>query len=208
MFSSFQERLQVRRNKRKRVDRLAGAAVLLFLLLLGIGLLTQTDMFQKKYIYPYPHQKIIAQYAAAYHVESALVAGVIMSESKFKNEVHSPRGAVGLMQLMPDTARWIAEQLGDERYDMEKLHEAETNIRFGTWYLSSLREEFNGNEVLALAAYNAGRGNVRSWMEVYGWDMSFCDISQIPYLETREYVAKVLKNKEKYQKLYGSNAKQ
>ena len=203
MSDVFHERLQTRRSEQKRTHRFIFLGLLLGVLLLA-GYVVQSDVFQKKYVYPYPHQTIIARYAGEYRIENSLVAGVIMSESKFQNEVHSDRGAIGLMQLMPSTAKWIAEQLEDS-YDMEKLHEPEMNIRFGTWYLSSLKQEFAGNEVLMLAAYNAGRGNVRSWMEEYGWDGSFSDIRQIPFAETREYVARVLKNKERYQKLYGEN---
>lgn len=199
MANSFHERLKDRRYEQKK-KAIAIVGVVLLLVIVAAGII-RTDIFQKKYIYPYPHKEIVDQYAASYGVENALVAGVIMSESKFQKEVHSPRGAIGLMQLMPDTAKWIAEQI-DDSYDMEKLHEPDTNIRFGTWYLASLEKEFKGNEVLVLAAYNAGRGTVHSWMQEYGWDDSFGDVDRIPYAETREYVIRVLKNRENYQKLY------
>lgn len=109
---------------------------------------------------------------------------------------------MGLMQLMPETAKWIAQQMEDEDFTLAELEDPEINIRFGTWYLSSLHKEFEGNEVLMLAAYNAGRGNVKEWMEKYQWDMSFQDVKQIPFKETREYVTKVLKSKNKYKSLY------
>lgn len=162
----------------------------------------QSDWFQKKMIYPYPYQELVTEYASARKLDAALVAGVILSESNFKLQAQSHKGAMGLMQLMPDTANWIAEQIGDEQFALTDLHDPEINIRFGTWYLASLNKEFHGNEVLLLAAYNAGRGNVKGWMKEYSWDMSFTDIKQIPYKETREYVAKVLKSKQHYQKLY------
>ena len=125
-----------------------------------------------------------------------------MNESKFKNEVHSHRGAIGLMQLMPETAEWIAGQIDDSSFSLDKLHEPETNIRYGVWYLASLKKEFEGNEILALAAYNAGRGNVHEWMEERGWTMDFSRVNEIPYEETRAYVASVLRNKVKYERLY------
>jgi soluble lytic murein transglycosylase len=109
------------------------------------------------------------------------------------------------MQLMPDTAAWIAKQLDDQDFSLERLHEPDMNIRYGTWYLSSLRDEFQGNEVLMLAAYNAGRGNVHEWMDTYGWTMDFSAVDEIPYEETKAYVASVLKNKKKYEALYGKN---
>ena len=116
--------------------------------------------------------------------------------------MHSHRGAIGLMQLMPDTAEWIAGQLEDPSYSIEAIHEPERNIRYGIWYLSTLQREFDGNDVLALAAYNAGRGNVQSWIREYGWPADFHDIDAIPYKETREYVRKVLLTEHKYRSLY------
>ncbi|WP_462331540.1 lytic transglycosylase domain-containing protein [Schwartzia sp. (in: firmicutes)] len=175
------------------------AVVLMTLVFIAIE---ESDSVQKKYLYPYPYQDLVEAYAAANGVDSALVASVIMNESKFKSDVHSHRGAIGLMQIMPETGEWIAAQLEEEHFNPDKLHDPETNIRYGIWYLAELKQEFNGNDILALAAYNAGRGMVHDWMEEKKWKKGFHAISEIPYPETREYVVKVLKNKEKYQKLY------
>lgn len=161
-----------------------------------------SDWFQKKFIYPYPYRELVMEYAMVRNLDSNLVAGVILSESKFKLEARSHKGAVGLMQLMPKTAKWIAEQTEDKYFSLETLNDPEINIRFGTWYLSSLKKEFEGNEVLMLAAYNAGRGNVKEWMNIYQWNMDFNDIDQIPFVETRKYVKKVLQSKDQYQRLY------
>lgn len=197
-------RVRIRKKKeeerRRRYSFLIGLAIVL--LAFGVFFLTQREDVQKSYLYPYPYKEITESYAAAYRVDSSLVASVIMNESKFKNTVHSHRGAIGLMQLMPETADWIAGQIGDTSFSVDKLHEPETNIRYGVWYLASLEREFNGNEVLALAAYNAGRGNVHEWMDECGWTMEFCNINEIPYQETRAYVASVLRNKIKYERLY------
>jgi len=195
----------VSRSARSRTVKVSRRRILFIssvVLFICIYLGVQSNWFQKKYVYPYPYQNAIEQYARAHSLETPLVAGVIMSESKFKDEVHSDTGAIGLMQVMPETAEWIAQQIDEPSFSVEKLHDPDTNIRFGTWYLSSLQKEFCGNEVLMLAAYNAGRGNVHEWMDTYGWDMDFNDINQIPYQETREYVARVLKNKTKYRSLY------
>jgi len=195
----------VSRSARSRTVKVSRRRILFIssvVLFICIYLGVQSNWFQKKYVYPYPYQNAIEQYARAHSLETPLVAGVIMSESKFKDEVHSDTGAIGLMQVMPETAEWIAQQIDEPSFSVEKLHDPDTNIRFGTWYLSSLQKEFCGNEVLMLAAYNAGRGNVHEWMDTYGWDMDFKDINQIPYQETREYVARVLKNKTKYRSLY------
>jgi soluble lytic murein transglycosylase len=106
------------------------------------------------------------------------------------------------MQLMPDTAEWIAGQLGDKNYSLDNLHEPDRNIRYGTWYLAELEKEFKGNDVLALAAYNAGRGNVKSWMEENDWNYEFHDINAIPFKETRDYVRQVIGDRKKYRELY------
>ena len=106
------------------------------------------------------------------------------------------------MQMMPETAKWVAEQTDFEDFTLNYLEDPEVSIRLGTWYLASLKKEFNNNEVLVLAAYNGGRGNVKQWMRQYGWTMSFRDINQIPYQETREYVGKVLRSKQQYRELY------
>ena len=107
------------------------------------------------------------------------------------------------MQVMPDTAEWIAQQMGDPSNAFLDLEEPEVNIRLGTWYLASLKKEFVSNEVLMLAAYNGGPGNVRQWITKYDWDDEFADVAQIPFRETRDYVGKVQKFQKRYQELYG-----
>ncbi len=205
MAESLRMRIRKKRDEERRRWYALCIGLAVVFLAFGIFFLFQREDMQKSYLYPYPYQEITEMYAATYHVESSLVASVIMSESKFKNDVHSHRGAIGLMQLMPDTAAWIAKQLDDQDFSLERLHEPDMNIRYGTWYLSSLRDEFQGNEVLMLAAYNAGRGNVHEWMDTYGWTMDFSAVDEIPYEETKAYVASVLKNKKKYEALYGKN---
>ena len=105
------------------------------------------------------------------------------------------------MQLMPQTAEWIAWRMG-EPFAEETLEEPAHNIRYGVWYLDALEQEFGGNDILALAAYNAGLGNVRDWMERYHWNDNFDEIDAIPYPETRLYVRRVLEDRERYKRLY------
>lgn len=150
----------------------------------------------------YPYQRMIEKYADKHSVQPELVAAVIRAESKFRPKAVSHRGAVGLMQLMPETANWIAGELGEENITAEKLKDSEFNIRYGTWYLSALLDEFEGNEVLALAAYNAGHGNVHEWMEEHGWKNDFKQIKDIPFAETRKYVEKVLNYRKQFARLY------
>ena len=125
-----------------------------------------------------------------------------MAESKFKENAQSTPGAMGLMQLMPDTASWIREQKGETNVTDEEMREPGMNIDLGTWYLAYLLREFKGNKILALAAYNAGRGNVESWMEENHWDSTFSNIDKIPFAETREYVKKVLQFEKEYETIY------
>lgn len=162
----------------------------------------QNEDFQRKYLYPYDYQDTINFYADRYEVDRNLVASVILAESKFRQDATSVHGARGLMQIMPETASWIATQIEDDSFSVDKLYNVNINIKYGTWYLSELQTEFEGNEVLALAAYNAGRGNVYEWMEKYHWDINFKDYTKIPFPETREYVIRVLENKKHYNKLY------
>lgn len=178
--------------------------VISVLLLAATGyFIYSSEWFQKKYLYPFPYPDIVYKYALQRELDPFLVAGVIRAESKFVPQARSPKGAIGLMQIMPDTANWIASQIDYEDFSVDQLTDPETNVRFGSWYLSSLQQEFGDNEVLVLAAYNGGRGNVRQWMRKYGWPNTFSAPEQIPFRETRDYVGRVLHNKQRYQELYG-----
>lgn len=174
---------------------------IIFIVVVSYGVYN-TDWFQKKYIYPFPYQDIVYQYAMEKELDPFLVAGVMKVESKFNAQARSPKGALGLMQMMPETAIWVAEQMEDSNFSINQLEDAEVSIRMGTWYLASLKKEFKGNQVLMLAAYNGGRGNVKQWMGRYDWTMSFDEIDKIPFRETKEYVDKVLYSKKRYQELY------
>ena len=201
----FETRMQEKRRHRKRQGVSLFCGLLLFAACFLIYFLSETEWVQKEYLYPYPYRATVERYARSYGVDSSLAAGVILAESRFQENAHSHRGAVGLMQLMPETGAWIAAQL-DDSFSTAHLAEPAVNIRYGIWYLGELEKEFSGNDILALAAYNAGRGNVREWMERYGWTRDFSDVRAIPYAETREYVAHVLKYQKKYAALYTSAA--
>lgn len=178
---------------------------LIGLILLGFGLYFSfnSNWVQKKFFYPFAYQDIIYRNSLKYDISPYLVAGIIRNESKFMPQARSPKGAVGLMQLMPETANWVAAQTKQPDFNERDLEIPEVNIRLGTWYLAELKDEFGDNEVLTLAAYNGGRGNVKNWMKQNGWTLAFQDIEQIPFKETREYVRKVLRDKVRYQELYG-----
>lgn len=137
---------------------------------------------------------IIAESAARAEISPSLLEAVILTESKFNEKAISHVGAVGMMQLMPDTAQWISEESG---LPADHLEWPEENIPLGAWYLDYLLTEYHNNEVLALAAYNAGRGNVDSWMKDYQWKEDFSDMDKIPFPETREFVKTVVASRDR-----------
>ncbi len=152
--------------------------------------------------YPQPNRDIVFSEAYESKVDPYLVFAIIRAESKFQTAAESPAGARGLMQIMPDTAQWIAEQQGVTDYSTIDLHDPQDNIQLGCWYLSNLIEEFNGNLPLVVAAYNAGRGTVSEWVASGQWNGDPGQLDQIPFEETRRYVKNVLKNYEAYQEIY------
>lgn len=162
-----------------------------------------TPWIERTCIYPNSYEATVQKEAERNHVSPALIMAIILAESKNHSQVTSAPGAVGLMQVMPETAKWIEKEREGSVVDEELLKDPTVNISVGTWYVSHLLEIFKGNVILALAAYNAGQGNVQEWIETKHWADDFSDVNAIPFPETREYVKKVLQYKEKYEKLYG-----
>ncbi|HEY8486759.1 MAG TPA: lytic transglycosylase domain-containing protein [Limnochordales bacterium] len=154
------------------------------------------------WLYPIYYRELLLQWAGRRGLDPWLVVAVVRVESNFSTTALSPRGAVGLMQLLPDTARWIAEQTGEGEFFADLLFVPEVNVRLGTWYLAHLLEIFQGREAAALAAYNAGRGRVERWLEEGGWDGSADSLRAVPYGETRRFVERVLRMRELYRWLY------
>ena len=134
---------------------------------------------------------MIRENAKRYGLEEEQLQAVILTESRYDPKAVSETGARGVMQLMPDTAAWIAKESGLPATD---LHKTEENIPLGAWYLDYLLKTYKGNKILALAAYNAGHGNVDAWRKEYGWADTFSDIDAIPFPETREFVRQVTEN--------------
>ena len=137
---------------------------------------------------------IIAESAARSEISPSLLEAVILTESKFNEKAISHVGAVGMMQLMPETAQWISEESG---LPADHLDRPDENIPLGAWYLDYLLTEYHNNEVLALAAYNAGRGNVDSWIQDSHWKEDFSDMDKIPFPETREFVKTVVASRDR-----------
>lgn len=153
-------------------------------------------------IYPYRFRQAIEANAAVYGVDPLLVAAVIRVESKFHPDAVSPKGAKGLMQIMPATAEWIAPQAGFTDFQEDMLLDPEINIQLGTWYLANLAKEFDDRTDVVIAAYNGGRGQVNRWLEDGVWSGKYDDRANIPFPETRSFVFKVRTAYGQYQKLY------
>lgn len=177
----------------------------LFVLLAVLALILCVSGCSKgitKMSYPTDFKSIVLKYSRESKLNPYLVYGIIKRESKFVHEAESSKGAVGLMQITESTAKWTAEHIGMEGFEAENLDNPELNIKLGCAYFSYLVEEYDGNCELALCAYNAGMGNVNSWLEEGTLDKNSVDVSKIPYEETRKYVSDVLSYKEKYEELY------
>lgn len=155
------------------------------------------------WFYPIHYKDEIRTQAEAYDVDPFLVASIIRVESNYKLSRESKKGAIGLMQLMPDTANWVLEKKQKKNVTMDELkHEPEANIEIGTWYLDYLSDHFDGNPIAAIAAYNAGQGNVGSWIKKGLWDGKLDTINEIPVGETRHYVQRVIYYYNQYKDIY------
>jgi soluble lytic murein transglycosylase len=150
---------------------------------------------------PLHHEDIIRQQASAKRLDPALVAGVIYAETKFRSRTSSA-GARGLMQLMPATAEFIARRSGGTRFRVADLSTPQVNISYGAWFLRYLTHRYGGNEVLAVAAYNGGAGNVDGWLGRSARAGRRFRVDDIPFPETRAYVRRVLDARRDYRATY------
>ena len=152
---------------------------------------------------PLQYPSTIRQQAAQKHLDPALVAAVIYAETKFDPRTSSA-GAVGLMQLMPQTATFLAKRSGATTFSTADLSTPDVNIAYGSYYLRYLLDEYHGSTVLALAAYNGGETNVNHWVKSAHADGQRFRVGDIPFPETRAYVQRVLTARRQYRKTYAS----
>jgi soluble lytic murein transglycosylase len=143
--------------------------------------------------YPLEYEHIVSAHARNYDLDPTLLAAVIYAESRFDPDVESSAGAVGLMQLLPETAKGIALRTGGAKFVVSDLRDPEINVRYGSWYLNHLRSRYHGDMRLALAAYHAGQGNVDDWLAAG---------SGIAFPETQAYVDEVERVRRVYAKAY------
>lgn len=156
-----------------------------WILLIAIGcllLVAYAGLVGLRILYPIRFVDSLVELSESEGLDPALVASIVRAESRFKPKAVSPRGAIGLMQIMPTTGEWIAEQIGVSTATTEELFEPRRNMAFGTWYLASLLDRF-GDISTALQAYNAGPTNAERWRST----------DESPYPETAAYVNRVLR---------------
>lgn len=185
----------VRERRRRRL--LVGAGVVAAGIVAGVllGLVGTVDRAIQELTLPLHHEDVILQQSHEKDVDAALIAAVIYSESKFSDRTSSA-GARGLMQITPDAANEIERLSGGTTFKLKDLGDPEINIRYGTYLLRELLERYDGDVVAALAAYNAGPGNVDKWG---GSDLS---VEGIRFPETRAYVEEVLDKQRAYRETY------
>jgi len=151
-------------------------------------------------IYPLRYAETIRQASEKNDLEPAFIAAVIYTESRFRPDAESHQEAYGLMQLLPQSARFIQRKSGIEG----DFRDPKVNIRLGTWFLGYLNDRYDGDERLMLAAYNSGEGSVDAWTSDEGFDIE----KDIPYKETRQYVNRALEAHKTYRELYGSDLRE
>ena len=157
----------------------------------------------QKIVYKKQYSEYVTKYANEYNIDENLIYAVIKAESNFKNDAKSSKDAMGLMQLMKDTAKEVSQkinlQIDDDKIE-QKLLDVEININLGTKYLSDLIDRYQNIE-LAVTAYNAGIGTVNNWIEKGIINSDGSDIENIPYKETNNYVRKILRDYKIYSNL-------
>lgn len=189
---------QGRRARVAKRRRLLGAGIVVVAGVVAgvsLGALSKVDEAIQELTLPLRHEDIIRQQAAEKDIDASLIAAVIYAESRFRDQT-SDAGARGLMQITPETALDIAKRSEAQTFVLKDLGDPQINISYGTFHLRDLFEQYGGNEIAALAAYNAGSGNVDRWG---GSDL---DLDGIRFPETRAYVADVLDKQDAYRDEY------
>ncbi len=196
-------------NRRKKLSGMQIAVIILgaILLLSALGfagyIWYEEDQHQKALKqYPVAYSDLIQTYAKKYQLDPYLVQSIIRCESSNDPNAVSHVGAIGLMQIMPDTGEWIGHKIDPElAYSLDMLTDPNINIEYGCWYLNFLSERFDGNAMEIIAAYNAGHGTVKNWLEDTRFSKEGTLIT-IPYEDTARYYENVMTAYENYTTLY------
>jgi soluble lytic murein transglycosylase len=171
-----------------------------------VGVVLAMPLFRRavnEFSLPLTNQDVIRTQAAQKHLDPALIAAVIYAETKFDPRTSSA-GALGLMQILPQTARYLAHRSGGTTFTTADLATPAVNIAYGSYYLRYLLDHYHGDTMLALAAYNGGIANVDGWVAQARRQGRRLTIDQIPFPETRDYVQRVLKAQRAYRRTYAT----
>lgn len=187
--------------RRRRISAIVIVAALTGML--AAAILPRLPDAVRELTLPLHHEDIIRQQSREKKVDASLVAAVIYSESRFRDQT-SHAGARGLMQITPDTANYIAHLSGGTSFSEGDLSTPQINIAYGTFYLRYLLRRYEGNEVLALAAYNGGEGNVDRWIREGRGGSDGFQAADVPFSETRHYIDAVLDARKSYRTKYAS----
>jgi soluble lytic murein transglycosylase len=171
------------------------------LVALGIVIVSRIEHVSGTEGLPLSDATVIREQAAEKHLDPALIAGVIYAETKFDPRPSSA-GALGLMQILPSTAQYIAHLSGGTAFTTGDLATPKINVAYGSWYLRYLLDRYEGNEMLAVAAYNGGLANVDSWVAKAREAGRTLSVSEIPFPETQAYVRRVMRAQAEYRAVY------
>ena len=188
-------------KKLKKIIKLIIVLLIVIALILGCYKCFNIEEKILRYVYPKKYSEYVYKYSEELGIDPLLTLSIIKTESNFKENTVSRSGAIGLMQLMDNTAKEQAQKLNIE-YQKETLYDPEKNIQIGLTYFKNLLDQFNENYVLAFAAYNAGIGNVKTWILEGKIKSDGSDYENIPFPETNMYVRKVVRNYKIYKELY------
>ena len=175
------------------------------LLIVLLALLVGSRYVVKEKFFPYKYQEYVDMYSKEYDLDPLFVLSVMKTESKFDENAHSHKNAVGLMQITVETGEWASKQMGNKSFSKDDLYNEEYNIKMGCWYLRWLGDMFDNNTDLMVAAYNAGPTNVQKWLENMEYSSNGKELEYIPFGETKKYVDKVNTYYNVYQYLYGKD---
>lgn len=185
----------------KNIIKILSILLVIILLLLIVYKVFNIEEKILMYLYPKKYEEYVYKYSEELNIDPMLTFAIIKTESNFEEKIESKSGAIGLMQLMPNTAKEQAEKL-KINYSKEIICNPEINLKLGLYYFNTLLDYYNQNYILAFAAYNAGLGNVQKWIDEGIIKEDGSDIENIPFKETNMYVRKIIKNYEIYKMLY------
>lgn len=175
------------------------------LLIILLAVVVGSRYVVKEKFFPYKYQEYVDMYSKEYNLDPLFVLSVMKTESKFDDNAHSHKNAVGLMQITVETGEWAANEMGYTTFSKDDLYDEQYNIRMGCWYLRCLGDMFDNDRDLMVAAYNAGPTNVQNWLKDKNYSSNGKNIEYIPFGETKKYVDKVNTYYSVYEYLYSED---